>query len=82
MEKQTIRGTLGSGGKPTDTGSDPLVVSPPSALDHCGASPIPHSPPQYQLPAGSAEPPSLQPLFHKTIPGFQRILRLEQECLR
>ena len=71
-----VQETVKSRKKPTDTSSGPPPVGPPPAFG--GASLVPHSP-QYQ-PA----PESLvsQPSPNKTQPSFQRILRVEHECIR
>lgn len=82
-ERQTTRGALESRRIPIDIRSDPLPGSPPSSFDRSRASPIPHSPPEYQLPPElPPEPPSRQPPLNKVLPDFQHTLRVEQECLR
>lgn len=82
-ENRATRDTFESGRKPTDTRSDPLPTSPSSILGDNRVSSVPHSPPKYQLPPEiPSKPPSSQPPPHKTLPDFQHILRVEQECLR
>jgi hypothetical protein len=82
-ERRTTRDTLEQRRKPTAAGSGPSPARPPFASYDSRISSVPPSPSQYQLPPElPLEPPSSQPPLHKTLPDFQHILLVEQECLR
>jgi hypothetical protein len=79
QETRSIKHTLEARRKPANAKSDPPSASPPSTSTRVGVPPAPRSPPQQQSPP---EPPSLPPSPNKSQPDFQRILRVEDECIR